>query len=589
MDSLADTAPTRAALPTPLRAVAEAAQTAWRWLWPHLPGVLGIVVVAIAGGFLGASIAPSTRAEVGPLTAQIRVVPSLHSGVRLLLPPVGEVDFDTHSAPFAVEGRISQVDLDGARQLIDSPAAVEYLGDSAPGVLRGAAIRAALTTVGFAGVGALLLSLVVYRRSWRRHGEVAATVAGMLVLTAGMGAATADPAKLEQPKFTGLLSQAPYIAGSVPNVLERLENYRSGLADIVRSVTALYATTGSLPTLSTSDNADVVTVLHISDIHLNPIAFDLVERLVTQFKVNVVVDTGDITTWGSDVESSTLRRIGKLDVPYVFVRGNHDSVRTQAAVAAEKNAIVLDDKVVTVAGLTIAGIGDPVFTPDEAALEATTAATLPAATARAAPTSASGTANVQASGELSTNGGQAGSQASGQVGGQATQAGTTPAVSNSNNPQYVSHAALAKTIASWDAQHPDQPVEIAAMHEPYYLQPLLGQVPTILAGHTHKRQTTLDHAGTRIMIEGSTGGAGLTARGLDQLAAGSPLPLAASLIYVARRGPQAGQVVATDAITVGGYGLTSVNLQRTVFREPTTLTPSPTPSPTGTESPSPAG
>lgn len=545
------------------------AGAASRWLWPRVPGALGVLAVALLGGVLGAWLAPATGAQVGPLQVQVRVVPSLDPGVRLLLPPAGEVRFATHKAPFAVEGRVAQVDLEAARDLIDSPAAVRALGDRAPEELRTATIKAALTSLLCGVAGALVLSLLAYRRVWRRTAQVAATLAGALVVTGGMAVVTADPAKLDQPRFSGLLSQAPYIAGSVPNVLERLETYRSGLADIVRSVTALYATTGSLPVLSTSSGSDVVTVLHVSDIHLNPIAFDLIDRLVEQFHVDVVIDTGDITTWGTNLESSTLHRIGKLPVPYVFVRGNHDSALTQAAVASQRNAIVLDDRVVQVAGLTIAGIGDPNFTPDAASLEATPERTLPPATTTPAPLgpSVSGPASGPASGSASV-----------------TAAAAAPPVGS--DPDYVATSALARTIAGWDAAHPDRHVQIAMVHEPYDLQPLLGHVPTVLAGHTHKRATRLDRSGSRIFIEGSTGGAGLTARGLDRLAEGDPLPLAASLIYVARRGPQAGQVIATDAITVGGYGLTSVNLQRTVYPQPTTLRPAVvTPTPTPTPSP----
>ena len=35
--------------------------------------------------------------------------------------------------------------------------------------------------------------------------------------------------------------------------------------------------------------------LHVSDIHNNPVALELVERVVATFAVDLVVDTGDIT------------------------------------------------------------------------------------------------------------------------------------------------------------------------------------------------------------------------------------------------------------------------------------------------------
>jgi hypothetical protein len=299
-------------------------------------------------------------------------------------------------------------------------------------------------------------------------------------------------------------------------------------------------------------------VLHVSDIHLNPLAFDLIDRLITQFGVDAVVDTGDITTWGTEVESSTFSRIGRLKLPYVFVRGNHDSAATQAAVKQFKNAVVLDDQVVEVAGLVMAGIGDPTFTPDNNHTElpgpsvpvlgpTPTGGTLPSSLTRSGP---SGTSSASGSATSTVPPSTTG------------QAGPT-------GPQGLSVKELASTIEGWDAEHPDRPVQIAAIHEPKELDPLFGLVPTIMAGHLHSRNTRLDPSGTRILIEGSTGGAGITARGLVQLADKNPLPLAASLIYYAKKGPRAGQIVAIDAITVGGFGLTSVNLERTVIPPPT--------------------
>jgi calcineurin-like phosphoesterase family protein len=573
-----------------------------RWIRRHAPAATGVLLVALVGGVLGAELAPATNTTIGPLQAKVRVVPSLQPGVHLLLPPAGQVDFATHVAPVALEGEISQVDLEGARTLINSPAQVRALGDSAGVALRGAAIRATLTTIGFALIGALGLSFLVYRRRWRRSAQVALTLVGSLVLTAGLAGVTADPQRLAQPKFTGLLSQAPYIAGQVPSVLQRLETYRSGLADIVRSVTALYATTGGLSELSTTDDDEVITVLHVSDIHLNPLAFDLIDRLVAQFGVDAVIDTGDITTWGTEVESSTFSRIAKLPVPYVFVRGNHDSLRTEAAVRQFKNAVVLDDEVAEVAGLVIAGIGDPAFTPEssqnnQSDLPGPTAppigatSSAPGAPSTAAdpsrtriwppqglwPTVSASTVSaptVSAS-TVSAPTVSASTVSASTVSAPPTStspspgAGAGPGVVGPAGPQGASNTRLAAAVDAWNAAHVARPVQIAAVHEPYQLQPLLGLVPTVMAGHTHSRTMRLDSSGTRVLIEGSTGGAGITSRGLIKLADGEPLPLAASLVYYARRGPRAGQIVATDAITVGGFGLTSVNLERTVVPPPT--------------------
>ena len=156
-------------------------------------------------------------------------------------------------------------------------------------------IQAAITTVGCVLAGVAVLGLLVFRRRWRRTVQALGTALTTMALVAGVTAATFDADRLSQPHFTGLLSRAPYITGSAASMLHRLESYRSGLEDMVRGVTALYATSEDLPILPARDRGQVVTVLHVSDIHLNPLAYDLVDRLVAEFGVDVA--TPVISIW----------------------------------------------------------------------------------------------------------------------------------------------------------------------------------------------------------------------------------------------------------------------------------------------------
>ncbi len=522
--------------------------------------VLGLVVVALVGGYLGARLVPPTTAQVGPLTTEVTIVPSLHPGVSVLLPPAGEVRFRAFAAPLAVNVRITQVDLASARAMIEAPDALAQLEAQAPAELRAAALRAAAATLGGALAGAAALALAVYRRSFRRAASVVALVLGVLAATSGLAVGTFDADRFAQPQFSGLLSRAPYLTGNARSIAARLQSYRSGLADLVSGVTTLYAATDSLSLGQVGPADDVTVVLHVSDIHLNPLAFDLIDRLVKQFRVDLVVDTGDITTWGTDVEAGTVARIGRVGVPYVYVRGNHDSLRTQAAVARNRNAVVLDGQVKTVAGLTLAGIGDPVFTPDNPIEAAQPSASAGAGAAPPSPLP------PQAS-----------------VAGDAPGADTTVVGEDNagDDPQGAANLRLAEAVRGYDTGHAAAPVQVALVHEPYELEPLLGRVPLVLAGHTHRRSVRDPVNGTRVMVEGSTGGAGLTAAGLQRLGQGEPLPMSASLLYFAKAGPDRGRLLAYDDVTVGGYGLASVSLQRHVIRSEQVpdLTPSPVPTP----------
>jgi len=263
------------------------------------------------------------------------------------------------------------------------------------------------------------------------------------------------------------------------------------------------------------------------------------------------------------------------------VRGNHDSRRTQAAVAQNPNAVVLDDEVVEVKGLVLAGIGDPTFTPDTSSSVSQGSASPGRVTVPDRPTLTPGTR---------TPGGTAGAATDGASGSPSpSAAGESPAAvlraeQTDPDPRVRAGARLAERVREWDDHHPDKPVDVALVHEPVMVPPLLGTVPLVLAGHLHKRSVRVDASGTRVMVEGSTGGAGITAGTVDRLAEGRPVPLNATIVYIARSGERDRQVVAYDEVTVGGFGLASVSLERTVVR-PEDVPAAPTPTPTGSGSP----
>jgi hypothetical protein len=115
-------------------------------------------------------------------------------------------------------------------------------------------------------------------------------------------------------------------------------------------------------------------------------------------------------------------------------------------------------------------------------------------------------------------------------------------------------------------------VHIAAVHDPITATPLDGVAPVVLAGHSHERRVgpvipppeggeelLIGPDGTLLMVQGSTGGAGL--RGLE---GEHPEPLALSVLYF--NGQQ--QLIAYDDIVVGGHGLSEASVQRHVLEQP---------------------
>jgi predicted MPP superfamily phosphohydrolase len=444
------------------------------------------IVVALVGATLGVLLLGRVEAPIGPFDATVAFTPAGSGGAQVEIPPLGALAVDVYDGPLRLDVQLRRVDQVRAQALATDPSQLDAVVDTVSADLRTAVEKLAWTTGAAALGGAALFSLVALRRP-REPFVAAGLTAVLLAGTAGLGAATWRPEALSQPTYTGLLVNANSLIGSAQDIVARYDAYRASLEDLVTTVSTLYATVSTLPDPTTT--GDSVALLHVSDLHLNPAGADLVQQVVTQFDVDGVLDTGDVVDWGSPAENQTFGWIGALGVPYVYVRGNHDSAVTAAAIAAQPNAVVLDDSATTVAGIEVVGAPDPRFTPDK---------------------------DDDGADESLTDSGED----------------------------------LADYIASLD-----DPPAIAMVHEPGQVPPLDGAVPLVLAGHTHEREVSVLEDGTRLMVEGSTGGAGL--RGLQ---GEDPTPLTCTVLYL---DPATGELTAYDEITLGGLGRSEVTIERT--------------------------
>jgi predicted MPP superfamily phosphohydrolase len=445
------------------------------------------VLIALSGALVAVLLFGRISAPIGPFDATLAFRPA-GGGASVSVPPLGALSVDVYDGPLRLDVALQRVDQQRARALATDPVRLAGVVDAVSADLRTAVVRLTWTTAGLALAGAALTSLVVTRR--RKEPLIALGVTTVVLLgTAGVGAATWRPQAMSQPTYTGLLTNAPSLIGSAEDIAARFDAYRASLEDLVANVGTLYAALSSLP--APGGSGKTVALLHVSDLHLNPAGFDLVRQVVEQFGVDGVLDTGDITDWGSEAENPLITSVGTLGVPYVFIRGNHDSGTTAALIAAQPNATVLDDSAVTVAGIEIAGIPDPLFTPDKS------------------------TGDDNAGDDVLERSGE--------------------------------------RLASFVAGLPDPPA-VTMVHDPKQARPLDGVVPLVLAGHTHERRVSELGDGTRLMVEGSTGGAGLRA-----LQGEYPEPLTCTVLYL---DPATGRLEAYDEITLGGLGETEVTIQR---------------------------
>lgn len=466
-----------------------------RAVWRRWAPRLRVGLFALGGAIVVLFLAGRVPAHVGPFETTVGIRPSVTGRTVVHLAPLGTIEMDTHDAPVQLDLRVEELGLDEAERLADNPALVDQLGDDLAEEVRSAFVRLAIRCLVLALIGGALGALAA-RVRWQAA-VTGVVVGALLTVTVGLGTvATFDAEAVAEPRYTGLLTAAPRAVGDVEAIVERFGEYRAQLSDLVGNIVTLYLAAEGLPTFEPEDG--MIRVLHVSDIHLNPQAFDLIGQITEQFGVEAVLDTGDLTDWGTGTEELIVDQIGELGVPYVYVRGNHDSLAIQRAVSAQPNAVVLDGEAADVAGLRIWGLGDPRYTPDK-----------------------------EEGGDTDTE------------------------------RETIEEFAPQAADSLRDAEPP--PVDVAMIHDPRGAADMGGLVPLVLAGHTHEASSdrTGDEDETLVLVQGSTGGAGL--RGLQ---GDEPEPLVASVLYFDE---DTRLLVAYDQVTVQGLGETGVTIERHVL------------------------
>jgi predicted phosphodiesterase len=304
-------------------------------------------------------------------------------------------------------------------------------------------------------IGALTGALMPYRK-WKY--VLAAAAGGFLAVSTffGLALVTFDPDGWDEPKYTGTLARAPDMLqavnrslGSLDNLRDRFEVASQRISDLV----TLLARPLDDPAGGTK------AILHVSDIHSNPLGVEVARQLARQFDVSAVIDTGDLTSFGHPVEARVGDLIEDFPVPYVFVPGNHDSIANRAELGRIEEVTLLNEETTTVGGLDVLGWADPTFT---------------------------------ASNEVTTEEGNAARE---------------------------EEAALVAEAV--EELTPD----VLAVHDERLAEGSYGEVPLVVAGHTHERDSQVED-GTIQLVVGSTG-----ATGLGSFTIEADLPYEAQVIY----------------------------------------------------------
>lgn len=311
------------------------------------------------------SVWPSTR-ENDVWSVQTRVIP--HSQVEIPT-TAGTATFDTHAWGPGARIEVSALALPPVGRSRDAPFIdIDAQLEEIKALARAAMIETAWKVVAGAVAGGLLggllwMSLRTGTRSTRRRLVTAAAAAatGVSLCALAWGAGfwlTFDEAYGSKLQADGLLA----VGLSADRLLAELNSRDQKYAGYVQSLSTYISRLRDEADPRGQGARTAVRVMLISDVHSRNVYPQLGEVIASQ-DVDFVVDSGDLVHWGTAFELTARpdlqTGIASLDVPYLFVKGNHDGPRTLEAVARIPNVRVLDGRPVVLDGLAVLGVQDP--------------------------------------------------------------------------------------------------------------------------------------------------------------------------------------------------------------------------------------
>lgn len=273
---------------------------------------------------------------------------------EISFPPVGKIAAQTHLSPLKLTLTLEGIDPDQLVSLLASP---DYQA------LMEQEVKKAFQQVLFyflvlAALGGLLPFLLFPKRQWRTY--LGGTLTGLftfLFLSAGVYV-TYNPAAFLNPTYTGFLKTTPQIFSLAQKAVTNNQSLESQAHNLTLHLTHFFTQLNSLP--SHQALAKSTHILHISDLHSNPLAYTFLKEILANFRVDVVVDTGDLSELGTPLEVTLTQNLQEIKVPYFFVPGNHDSLSVLHALQKFPQVKVLTEgKVREIAKIKFLGLQSP--------------------------------------------------------------------------------------------------------------------------------------------------------------------------------------------------------------------------------------
>ncbi|MGE5605656.1 MAG: metallophosphoesterase family protein, partial [Bacteroidota bacterium] len=320
--------------------------------------VLALLIMVIISSMLFIQLFARLSFQYDSFSFTLKTSFNLSGGTALNVPPVGQLFLKTHYTPWQFIFTLDAIDFTILEKQLDSiPAKEQWLETLQRETLH--AVLKLFILVMITGLSGASLTLLAFRiKPFSRHfwyGMLGALALILVFITTT--ALTYDPDAVDRPQYRGVLASAPWAMNLVTMGLDNIEIIGNNLKKISQDLPILFKQAGQIKNIG--DLQFDLAVLHVSDIHNNPASFEFITELVNNFKIQLIIDTGDLTDYGTPLEAEIIDRIARIKIPYIFLPGNHDSPLIIKRLKKVPFVKVLEEGTITVKGLKIAGQADP--------------------------------------------------------------------------------------------------------------------------------------------------------------------------------------------------------------------------------------
>lgn len=321
---------------------------------------IGIALTAILGALLFVYLFGSAVYEIKGVVFKVSTIPSLQGTTVIELSPFGSISAPTHEIPFELHLRLDYIGTDLADSIFNVENEGKNLLDELRDKISALLIPFALRQVTVGAAGAFLLVILLWRPKFRY--TLLSTFAGALIIAllfAG-AAKTYNIDAFREPDYDGVIALAPDFIPEPEKILDKLSLVQNQTRKVIGNIQNLMSSTNSLSILADPEKHGALNkILLVSDLHSNPIGIAFISELAKNFEVDFILDAGDLTDFGSEIETKVTAGLNELNVPYVFCPGNHDTPEIIEFIKSLDNAYVLDGNIIEIKGMRISGISDP--------------------------------------------------------------------------------------------------------------------------------------------------------------------------------------------------------------------------------------